>query len=60
MFSGEAVAKVALKKRSLGGLSCSAVNQLPLATRTPFSMHKLKISSSISGMLRFPASGWSL
>jgi hypothetical protein len=39
-------------------LSCSAVNQLPLATSTPFSMHELKISSSISGMLRFPASGW--
>lgn len=60
MSSGDADANVALKKRSLGALSRSALNHEPFATRTPLLMHEWKISSSTSRMSRLPASGWSL
>lgn len=55
--SGSAAANVVRKNSPACGLSGSAENHDPRATKTPFSIQSSKISSSSSRMLRFPWSG---
>jgi len=51
IVSSPAIAYVALKKSSDGSAVLSARNQEPRATKTPFLMQELKISSSTSKIL---------
>lgn len=57
MLSSDAEAKFVRKKSSLGARSRSVRNHDPQAARTPFSMHDLKIPSSISRIDLVDASG---